>query len=164
MDGTIQRQSRNNHQNKYTLRRDDDYILACIRSMFVFMGILLVLIVGGMIAFGESFDIFQLVTWLMCTPFAVMNTIFIWFLYRFKIDRKPLASVIFCFLESLLVIALHVFIVLFQFDFPNLFFEDFNKFWASECMSLLITFLIVLAFYLIKKWLTSRIKKDESRG
>ena len=161
MDGTIQQQSRINHRDKYTLRRDD-FFLAFIRSMLVFMGILLVLIVGGMMACGVPFDIFQLMYWLMCTPFAVMNTIFIWLLYRFKIDRKPLASLKFCFFESLLVIALHVFIVFLRYDFGS--FDAFNKFWASEGMSLLFTFLIVFIFYLIKKWLTSRIKKDESLG
>ena len=161
MDGTIQQQSRINDRDKYTLRRDD-FFLAFIRSMLVFMGILLVLIVGGMMACGVPFDIFQLMYWLMCTPFAVMNTIFIWLLYRFKIDRKPLASLKFCFMESLLVIALYVFIVLLLFDFPNIFFRDFNRFWDTEGWLRLITFLIVLAFYLIKKCLASRIKENES--
>ena len=161
MGVTIQQPTGNNPQDKYKLR-GVYFFLAFFRSLLVFMGILLGLIVGGMIVVGEPFDIFQLVCWLMYTPFAVMNTIFIWFLYLFKIDRKPLASLKFCFMESLLVIALYVFIVLLLFDFPNIFFRDFNRFWDTEGWLRLITFLIVLAFYLIKKCLASRIKENES--
>ena len=76
-----------------------------------------------------------LVVWVVSTPLAVVNALFIWLLYRFNIDRKPMTTVKACLLECMLVFAVFIFCA-----------------WGQD-------YLAVPSFYLVKKWIGTCIKK-----
>ena len=101
MSNSIQQQPEN-ASGKYNLN-GEGLIIALFRSVLIFMGVLLVLIVVGMLALDGTFDIMGLVVWVVSIPLAVVNALFIWLLYRFNIDRKPMTTVKACLLECMLV-------------------------------------------------------------
>ena len=107
MSNSIQQQPEN-ASGKYNLN-GEGLIIALFRSVLIFMGVLLVLIVVGMLALDGTFDIMGLVVWVVSTPLAVVNALFIWLLYRFNIDRKPMTTVKACLLECMLVFAVFIF-------------------------------------------------------
>ena len=160
MSNSIQQQQPENASGKYNLN-GEGLIVALLRSVLIFMGVLLVLIVVGMLALDGTFDIKGLVVWMVSTPFAIVNALFIWLLYRFNIDRKPLMSVKYCLLECLLVFAVFIFCAWGQDYFADIMWNEpvEVRFWYSELATVLITVLAVPSFYLVKKWIGTCIKK-----
>ena len=159
MSKTIQQPTDKERRDKYDLR-SDEFIVALVRSVLIFMGVLLVLIVVGMLALDGKFDIMGIAVWIVSLPLAILNALFVWLLYRIKIDRKPLVSVRYCLLECLLVFVVFILCAWGQDYLANImWYEPVEvRFWYSEQAVVLITVLIVLAFYLIKKWVTTRYK------
>lgn len=159
INNSIQQQPEN-ALGKYNLS-GDGLILALLRAVLIFMGGLLVLIVVGMLALDGTFDIMGLVVWMVSTPFAIVNALFIWLLYRFNIDRKPLMSGKYCLLECMLVFAVLIFCAWWQNYLADIMWNEpvEVRFWYSELATVLITVLAVPSFYLVKKWIGICIKK-----
>lgn len=159
MSNSIQQQPEN-ALGKYNLN-GEGLIVALLRSVLIFMGVLLVLIVVGMLALDGTFDIKGLVVWMVSTPFAIVNALFIWLLYRFNIDRKPMTTVKACLLECMLVFAVFIFCAWGQDYFADIMWNEpvEVRFWYSELATVLITVLAVPSFYLVKKWIGTCIKK-----
>ncbi len=156
MSETIKQQPEGDLHDKYTLK-GEGFVWPLIRSVLIFIGTLLVAIVGAEVEAGRGLDPFAIVYCVLLTPFAFINAFFQWLLYHFNIDRKPLASARFCLLECVLVVAVLILVAWVQ-DYAAdiLWYEPVEVlFWYSQEAAVLFTALIVVTFYLIKKWVTT---------
>ena len=84
MSETIKQQPEGDLHDKYTLK-GEGFVWPLIRSVLIFIGTLLVAIVGAEVEAGGGLDPFAIVYCMLLTPFAFINAFFQWLLYHFNI-------------------------------------------------------------------------------
>ena len=157
MSDSIKQQPSGDFRDKYTLR-GEGFVWPLVRSILIFMGLLPVWITFAMLILDGAFDASGLMfSFVLGWPIAIVNTMLLCLLYFLKIDRKPLATAKFCFLECLLFLVVLIFVAWSQNYLAGIFWYEPVEvlFWYSEVATVLFTVLIVLAFYLLKKWTAS---------
>ena len=144
-------------QDKYVLK-GEGFVWPVARSMLVFMGLLPVWVTFAMMILDGEFDSSGLLfSFVLGWPLAIVNTLLLCALYFMKIDRKPLASAKYCLLECLLSLFTLILVAWGQNYAASILWHLPVEvlFWYSEEATVLFTVLIVLSFYMIKKWISS---------
>lgn len=165
MSEPIQQQPGGDFQDKYTLK-GEGFVWPLVRSILIFMALLPVWITFAMVILDGAFDASGLMfSFVLGWPIAIVNTMLLCLLYFIKIDRKPLVSAKFCFLECLLFLVVLILVAWSQNYLASIFWYEPVEvlFWYSEEATVLFTVLIVFAFYLFKEWTASwfsRVKED----
>ena len=161
MSDPIQQQPDSGFQDKYILN-GEGFVWPIVRSILFFMALLPVWITFAMVILDGEFDASGLMfSFVLGWPIAIVNTILLCLLYFFKIDRKPLASAKFCFLECLLFLVVLIFVAWSQDYLAGIFWYEPVEvlFWYSEEATVLLTVLIVFTFYIVKKLLRARSRR-----
>ena len=86
MSETIKQQPEGDLHDKYTLK-GEGFVWPLIRSVLIFIGTLLVAIVGAEVEAGGGLDPFAIVYCVLLTPFAFINAFFFEFEGGFKISN-----------------------------------------------------------------------------
>ena len=161
MSDPIQQQPDSGFQDKYILN-GEGFVWPIVRSILIFMALLPVWITFAMVILNGEFDASGLLfSFVLGWPIAIVNTILLCLLYFFKIERKPLASAKFCFLECLLFLVVLIFVAWSQNYLAGIFWYEPVEvlFWYSEEATVLFTVLVVFAFYIVKKLLRARSQR-----
>lgn len=161
MSDPIQQQPDSGFQDKYILN-GEGFVWPIVRSILIFMALLPVWITFAMVILDGEFDASGLMfSFVLGWPIAIVNTILLCLLYFFKIDRKPLASAKYCFLECLLFLVVLIFVAWSQNYLASIFWYEPVEvlFWYSEEATVLLTVLIVFTFYIVKKLLRARSRR-----
>ena len=154
MSRMVQQQPDRGFQDKYVLK-GEEFVWPVVRSVLIFMGLLPVWVTFAMLILDGEFDVSGLMfSFALGWPLAIVNTLLLCVLYFLKIDRKPLATAIGCFLECLLFLFALILVAWGQNYVAGILWHQPVEvlFWYSEVASVLFTVLIVFSFYLIKKW------------
>ena len=150
----IQQQREGDPQDRYVLR-GEGFVWPVVRSVLIFLGLLPVWVTFAMLILDGEFDVSGLkASFALGWPLGIVNTLLLCVLYFLKIDRKPLATAIGCFLECLLFLFALILVAWGQNYVAGILWHQPVEvlFWYSEVAAVLFTVLIVFSFYLIKKW------------